>query len=126
ISGTLEVRLSGEVLGPLSFEPARILFGNYVQNEAMEQTVEIRSNTGKPFTIREIVSEDSEITVTGPEAGPAESHTITVRFLPRQDRERVQTHLKISTDLEPQSEMYLDIHGYRKREPKRMTPRAVY
>lgn len=126
IGGSIQVRLSGEILGPLSFTPPRILFGNYIENEAMQETVTIQSNTGTPFAIREIVSEDSEVTVSEPGTASLDRHEVTVFFTPRKDRERLHTRLRIRTDLENQSEMYLDVHGFRKRQPKKMTPRAVY
>ncbi|MCD4652465.1 DUF1573 domain-containing protein [bacterium] len=126
VSSNIEIRLSGEVLGPLSFDPARVLFGNYQTGEVLEETVVIRANTGKAFLITEIESLDSEIQVKQKNNFEALAHTLIIRLDSKEDRERIQTRIRITTNLDNQSEMYLDVHGFRKRQPKQITPRAVY
>jgi len=126
IAPLIKVRLNGEVLGPLSFEPSRVLFGNFQIGEPVEKDVIVRANSGKKFSIEKLNSLDDEVTVTLKDKGVKTEHVLKIRFVPAQNRERLQTRIHVVTSLVDETEMYLDIHGFRKRQAKQMTPHEVY
>lgn len=126
-AGILSLNLSGEVTGPFTMTPAKVLFSNYETANSYEQIVEISVNTAEPFQLLSIEPEDPEITVE--RISPAETakvHTIKVKYRAETDRQRLSTRIKLNTDYKTQSGVYLDIQGFRKRQPKRLTPRPVY
>jgi len=124
--GTVDVRLTGQVTGPISCEPKRILFGNYILGQEFTESVEITVANNKKFEILSIEPMDSELSVVQNSEGSARAHQFTVSFKPETNRDRLAAKVLIRTNLKRQSDMYLDVNGFKKREQKRITPRAVY
>lgn len=120
------VNLSGEISGSLSSTPSHMLFGNYELGVPMMETVEILSSENKPFAITSIESSDPELSFEFTSGVIATTHRILVHFHPSENRPRFETQVRISTTLETDSQMLLDVHGFQKRIPKKMTPREVY
>ena len=127
IANTIDVRLSGEVTGPLNSDPRRILFSNYEIGVPLEEKLTIMEDAERSFKILEVDSGDPEVLVkVTSEDRPAKTHTIEVQFTPVEDRPRIQTQIRVKTSLKKQGELLIDVHGFKKRVRKEITPRAVY
>ncbi len=123
---SITINLSGDLSGSLIASPPRILFGNYELGVPMSESVELVANDNLPFTITGIESNDPELVASFSAGETLNKQMITIQFNPIEDRPRFQTQVRISTDLKNNSEMFLDVHGFQKRPPKKLTPRATY
>lgn len=120
------LNLSGELSGLLTATPPRLLFGNYEPGIPMEEPIELQSSDSRAFRIKEIFPGDPEISVVFQSDLLSVKHSLVVHLNPLEDRPRFETQIKIITDLESDSDILLDVHGFQKRIPKKITPRAVY
>lgn len=121
----LVISLAGELTGYLYSAPSSVLFGNYETGVSMQKTVTIQTYQEIPFTIIAVDSADPTISVTIDNDLKALEHVITVRYEPVDEQsDLLQTQVKIVTDLEKQSELLLDIHGFPRRSQKKLPPRV--
>lgn len=111
----LELYLTGDVLGPISANPQRLYFGQFEMNQEMENVLRLTANTEKPFRILTASIDDNEFRIDPWARDAAADHTITIRFLPKEIRDRIRTALVITTDLEAQPVMEIEIHAYQRR-----------
>lgn len=121
----IELYLSGEILGPITANPARLYFGQYDMNQEMTKTITLTSNTDTSFRILESTIPESEFKIDPWNRDAAVEHTLTIRLTPTLDRDRIRSNLVVKTDMPSQSEMNVDIHAYKRRErpgPGPMSP----
>jgi hypothetical protein len=114
-SFVLELYLTGDVLGPISANPQRLYFGQFDMNREMENVLRLTANTEKPFKILTASIDDKEFRIDPWARDAAADHTITIRFLPKETRDRIRTVLVITTDLEAQPVVEVEIHAYQRR-----------
>ena len=120
----LVVSLAGELTGFLYSSPSSVLFGNFETGVSMKKTVTIQTYQEIPFSIISVDSADSDISITLDNDQKSLEHVIAVLFEPSEDRSDIlQTQIKITTDLEKQSDFLLDIHGFPRRAQKILPPR---
>ncbi len=114
-SVTLELVLTGEILGPVSVSPQRLYFGQFEKDQEMENILKLTANTEIPFKILSASIEDPEFKIDPWERDALLEHTMTVRFLPKETRDRIRTSLSIKTDLKSQPIVEVEIHAYQRR-----------
>jgi hypothetical protein len=119
----LRVNLSGELTGFVYSTPPRILFGNYELGIPMQETVVIQTYRHVPFCVIAAESDDPEISVMVQSDEASLEQVLTIRFEPVEDRLRFQAQIKITTDIGSRSGMLLDVHGFQKRQPKKLSLR---
>jgi len=124
-AGNLDLYLSGEVLGPITVNPRRLYFGQYELNREMVKTLTLTANNGEPFQILETSIPEKEFTIDPWNRKSATEHTVTIRMMPKINRDRVRTSMKIRTNMDSQEEVDVDIHAYKRRSrPRRPNPRT--
>lgn len=119
----LRVNLSGELTGFIYSTPPRLLFANYETGVPMQESVTIQTYRNVPFSVIAVESDDPEISVTIHGDQASLEQVLTVSFKPVEDRPRFQAKVKITTDIGSRSEMFLDVHGFQKRQPKKLSLR---
>ena len=112
---TLELVLTGEILGPVSANPQRLYFGQFEIDKEMENVLILIANTDIPFKILSASIEDSEFKIDSWNRESLTEHSLTIRFLPKETRDRIRTSLSIKTDLESQPNLEVEIHAYQRR-----------
>jgi hypothetical protein len=117
------INLAGELEGTVYSNPARILFANYKPGQTLVETTLIKTHLQIPFVITSAESTDADIKVVVTDDEPALEHTLKILFSPSEDRPRLQTQLLISTDLEKQPALLLDVHGFQRREQRTLSLR---
>lgn len=117
------INLGGELEGVVYSIPSRVVFANFQLAIPVKETLTIKTHLQKPFSITKVDSFDSEITVdyiadvSGPE------HQVFIHFKPVTERQILQTQILISTDLDNQSDILIDIHGFQRRERRKISLR---
>lgn len=120
----MEFLLSGEVLGPISANPQRLYFGQFEVGKEMTNTVTLKANNNVPFRILDASIEDQEFKVDPWKGDASTEHELLLRFNPDTPRDRARTTLIISTDMDAQQELQIEVHGYqrRTRDARRQLP----
>ncbi len=115
---TLEVSLTGEVLGPITANPPRLYFGNFEPNQKMTKTVTLTSSDQIAFKIEKIEFNGQNFAADSYEKSAKSSHTINVIFTPNDIDNRIKSDMTITTDLKDHPTVIIPIHGYKKRDRK--------
>lgn len=123
-AGDVELYLSGEVLGPITINPRRLYFGQFELNKEMVKTITLSSSKEVPFRIVETSIPENEFKIDPWNREAAVEHTLTIRMMPKLDRDRVRSSLTIKTDMPSQEDVNVDIHAYKRRSRPGPNPRV--
>jgi hypothetical protein len=111
----IELLLSGEVLGPISVNPQRLYFGQFEIGKEMDNTLILTANNDVSFKILTATIDDQEFKVGPWKSDSATEHELVLTFSPKTTRDRVRTALLITTDMETQKDLQVEIHAYQRR-----------
>lgn len=111
----LDLHLSGEVLGPISATPQRLYFSQFETGIEIEKNITLSANNGQPFKILNASVNEQEFKIDPWNREASTEHSLTIRFLTESPKDRIRTALSVSTDMNAQSEIEIEIHAYQKR-----------
>lgn len=114
-SAELEIAFSGEILGPLSTDPARLIFGISENPETMVRPIVIKSTDSKEFSILEASIDDTGLTIEPFEKSKALSHTLKITVNTNYPNDRIRTELVLKTSHPEVSEMRIPISGFKRQ-----------
>jgi len=112
---TLEVGLSGEIVGPIEAQPERLYFGNFEAGKEITKTITLLSTENKNFRVTDVEVEDKSFTISGYDTTPKSEHVLEIHLVPSETHDRLRTDLKVHTDLPEHPVVEISIHGYKKR-----------
>jgi hypothetical protein len=114
---SLEISLSGEILGPLTANPPRLYFGNYDSDQEMARSVTIESTEGNEFTIKDATLDESNLKITKLDRkAKGTTHEIEVTLLKGYPNDRFRAELTIQTDVADHPQISVPINGYKRRD----------